>query len=154
MWPGTRRLLLLTIPSPRKALRDRLTKQTKVALSYAPHAGPAELLDDCITAAVDLVLRQHGGPVWDHAAFERLREAVRADAGDRAVLLFNQTDKPASRRSVETPPAEWDSFSTAISPSVRGLRRTEMDRSELAPFEAVAGATLGLVGYELSSSRR
>jgi ATP-dependent helicase HrpA len=85
MWLGTRRLLLLTIPSPRKALRDRLTKQTKAALSYAPHAGPAELLDDCIACAADLALTNHGGPVWDADAFERLREGVRAEIGDRAV---------------------------------------------------------------------
>jgi ATP-dependent helicase HrpA len=85
MWAGTRRLLLLTIPSPRKALRDRLTKQTKVALSYAPHDGPAELLDDCIAAAVDLAIRNHGGPAWDSASFDVLRDAVRAELGDRAV---------------------------------------------------------------------
>jgi ATP-dependent helicase HrpA len=82
---GTRRLLLLTIPSPRKALRDRLTKQTKIALSYAPHAGPAELLDDCIACALDLALDHHGGPVWDEASFARLREGVRTEVGDRAV---------------------------------------------------------------------
>jgi len=85
MWSGTRRLLLLTIPSPRKALRDRLTKQTKAALSYAPHAGPAELLDDCIACATDLALANHGGPVWDEESFARLRDAVRAELGDRAV---------------------------------------------------------------------
>jgi ATP-dependent helicase HrpA len=85
MWRGTRRLLLLTVPSPRKLLGDRLTKQTKVALGAAPHAGPAELLDDCIACAADLALAHHGGPVWDEAAFERLRTAVRHELGDRAV---------------------------------------------------------------------
>jgi ATP-dependent helicase HrpA len=85
MWQGTRRLLLLTIPSPRKLLGDRLTKQTKIALGAAPHAGPAELLDDCIACAADLALAQHGGPVWDEAAFTDLRAAVRDELGDRAV---------------------------------------------------------------------
>jgi ATP-dependent helicase HrpA len=85
MWRGTRRLLLLTIPSPRKLLGDRLTKHTKAALSYAPHDGPAELLDDCIACATDVALAGHGGPVWDEAAFERLREGLRAELGDRAV---------------------------------------------------------------------
>jgi ATP-dependent helicase HrpA len=85
MWAGTRRLLLLTNPSPRKALRDRLTNRTKVALSHAPHAGFAELLDDCTTCAVDGLLAQHGGPVWDEASFESLRLAVKGELGDRAV---------------------------------------------------------------------
>jgi ATP-dependent helicase HrpA len=85
MWAATRRLLLLTNPSPKKALRDRLTNRTKAALSYAPHAGFAELLDDCTTCAVDGLLAQHGGPVWDEAAFDSLRLAVKGELGDRAV---------------------------------------------------------------------
>ena len=85
MWAGTRRLLLLTTPSPKKALRDRLTNRTKVALGHAPHAGFAELLDDCITCAVDGLLAQHGGPAWDEATFEQLRLAVKDQLGDRAV---------------------------------------------------------------------
>jgi ATP-dependent helicase HrpA len=85
MWRGTRRLLLLTNPSPKKALRDRLTNRTKVALGHAPHAGFAELLDDCITCAVDGLLAQHGGPAWEEDGFEQVRLAVRGELGDRAV---------------------------------------------------------------------
>jgi ATP-dependent helicase HrpA len=85
MWAGTRRLLLLTLPSPKRALRDRLTNRTKAALSHAPHAGFAELLDDCITGAVDGLLAAHGGPAWDEEGFAALRSSVGAELGDRAV---------------------------------------------------------------------
>jgi ATP-dependent helicase HrpA len=102
MWRGTRRLLLLTIPSPRKFLGDRLTKQTKVALSHAPHDGPAALLDDCIACATDIVLADHGGPVWDASAFASLREHVRAELGDRAVGVVALVGRIlASTRSID-----------------------------------------------------
>jgi ATP-dependent helicase HrpA len=85
MWTGTRRLLLLTVPFPRKHLRDRLTNQTKAALSWAPHAGFAELLDDCTTAAVDQLLASGGGPVRTAEAWDALHAHVRSNLGDRAV---------------------------------------------------------------------
>ncbi|MCU1373515.1 MAG: ATP-dependent helicase HrpA, partial [Actinomycetia bacterium] len=85
MWAATRRLLLLTTPSPKRALRDRLTNRTKVALGYAPHAGFAELLDDCITCAVDGLLAGHGGPAWDEDGFATLRDSIKDELGDRAV---------------------------------------------------------------------
>ena len=84
MWTGTRRLLLLSVPSPRKHLGNRLTRRTKVALGHAPHAGPADLLDDCITAAVDELLASAGGPVWAEESWEKLRDHVRSDLADRA----------------------------------------------------------------------
>ncbi|MCU1378163.1 MAG: putative ATP-dependent helicase, partial [Acidimicrobiales bacterium] len=85
MWAATRRLLLLTSPSPKRALRDRLTNRTKVALGHAPHTGFAELLDDCITCAVDGLLAKHGGPAWDEDGFAGLRDAVKGELGDRTV---------------------------------------------------------------------
>ncbi|HUR48384.1 MAG TPA: ATP-dependent RNA helicase HrpA [Acidimicrobiales bacterium] len=84
MWMGTRRLLLLSVPFPRKHLGDRLTRRTKVALGHAPHAGPADLLDDCITAAVDQLLAGRGGPVWDERSWRDLRDHVRSHLGDEA----------------------------------------------------------------------
>jgi ATP-dependent helicase HrpA len=113
MWAGTRRLLLLTNPSPRKALRDRLTNRTKVALSHAPHAGFAELLDDCTTCAVDGLLAQHGGPVWDEASFESLRLAVKGELGDRAVGVV-----AAVGRILDRAHAIQERLRTLSSPSV------------------------------------
>ena len=112
MWTGTRRLLLLSVRSPRKHLGDRLTRRTKIALGHAPHAGPADLLDDCITAAVDELLAAAGGPVWDEASWRALRDHVRSHIGDRAfgvVVLVGRILETAAAveeraQRISTPP--------------------------------------------------
>ena len=85
MWAGTRRLLLLTIGSPVPALQRLLRNETKLALAQAPYATAAEVLEDCTTCALDAVLERAGGPVWDEAAFARLRDAVRDELVDTAM---------------------------------------------------------------------
>ena len=82
MWEGTRRLLMLTIPSPRKSLDRLLDNRTKLALGLGSVAA-GDVIDDCITAAVDTLLAAHGGPAWDEESFARLRKAVDADLLDR-----------------------------------------------------------------------
>ena len=84
-WRGTRRLLLLNLPSPATTIRRRLDTATKLALSANPHGSVAALLDDCVTCAADDLLARHGGPVEDEAAFGALLAAVRP-ALDDAVL--------------------------------------------------------------------
>jgi ATP-dependent helicase HrpA len=78
MWRGTRRLLRLTIASPVKVVNAQLSNQAKLALSRNPHRSAADLLDDCVTAALDALIAQAGGPAWDAAGFAALREFVRA----------------------------------------------------------------------------
>ncbi|NHC44454.1 ATP-dependent RNA helicase HrpA [Motilibacter aurantiacus] len=78
MWAGTRRMLLLTIPSPVRNVVRGLSNASKLTLSANPHGSVAALLDDCIACAVDSLMAEHGGPVWDEAGFEKLRDAVRA----------------------------------------------------------------------------
>ena len=76
-WRGVRRLLLLSLPSPVKALQGRLTNATKLALTRNPHGSVAAVLDDCAVAAADALMGASGGVVQDAEGFERLREAVR-----------------------------------------------------------------------------
>ena len=76
-WRGVRRLLLLTLPSPVKALQGRLTNVTKLALTRNPHGSVPAVLDDCAVAAADALMAASGGVAWDAEGFERLREAVR-----------------------------------------------------------------------------
>jgi ATP-dependent helicase HrpA len=78
MWAGTRRLLLLTVGSPVSAVQRRLRNEDRLALAAAPYASVAEVLDDCATAAVDMLLAEGGGPAWDEAGFEALARSVRA----------------------------------------------------------------------------
>ena len=91
MWAGTRRLLLLQLPSPVGWVRGKLDNRAKLALSNNPHGGVAELLEDCLDCAVDGLVARFGGPVWDEAGFGALREKVRAELHDTMLDVVQQT---------------------------------------------------------------
>ncbi|WP_301328929.1 ATP-dependent RNA helicase HrpA [Goodfellowiella coeruleoviolacea] len=90
MWPGTRRLLLLTVPSPIKAVVRQLGNEAKLALSHNPHGSVPELLDDCVAAAVDKLIADAGGPAWDEAGFTALQQRVRAGLPGTAAAVVDQ----------------------------------------------------------------
>jgi ATP-dependent RNA helicase HrpA len=73
MVTGTRRLLLLTVPSPIPAVAAGLSSDAKLAL-YG--AGVQQVFDDCVAAAIDSLVAEAGGPVYDEAAFAKLRAHV------------------------------------------------------------------------------
>jgi ATP-dependent helicase HrpA len=74
---GTRRLLLITVPSGVRSIASRLPLAEKMAMSRHPYANAAALLDDCAAAAADQVIDVAGGPAFDAAGFARLVEAAR-----------------------------------------------------------------------------
>lgn len=78
MRTGTRRLVLLTVASPNKAVVSSLSNSAKLALGRNPHGSVAALLSDCVAAAADELIASAGGPVWDAAGFAALRDSVRA----------------------------------------------------------------------------
>jgi ATP-dependent helicase HrpA len=78
MWRGTRRLLVLTVPAPARAVERRLGNPEKLALVAAPHGSLGAVLADATEAAIDALMRSGGGPAWDAAGFARLREHVAA----------------------------------------------------------------------------
>jgi ATP-dependent helicase HrpA len=82
MLAGTRRLLLLSLPSPAKQLQRRIGNQAKLALRGS---GQADLLGDCVAAAVDALVARAGGPAWDRAGFDALRERVGVGLSDTAL---------------------------------------------------------------------
>ncbi len=83
MWRGTRRLILLNLPSnPAKFAQDKLSNQQKLALSRNPHGSIAALFEDCVSAAADRLIAARGGPAWDEESFRKLFDAVRADIVD------------------------------------------------------------------------
>lgn len=77
MWDGTRRLLLLNLPSAGRLLRPLLTKEATEAVRGGPDATAADWAQDCLTCAVDQIMGEIGGLVWDGVAFERLLGATR-----------------------------------------------------------------------------
>ncbi len=93
---GQRRLLLLGVPSPAKAIAGRLNNRTKLALNRNPHGGVKALLDDCIACAVDDIVASEGGPAWDEAGFARLREAVRSKVIEVTIDVLRVVEKVLS----------------------------------------------------------
>ena len=77
MWRGVRRLLVLNVASPVKYITRQLDNPTKLVLSRNPHKGVADLLDDCITAAVDKLIADAGGPPREEAGFAMLLDDTR-----------------------------------------------------------------------------
>jgi len=77
MWQGTRRLLLLTVPSPVRQVRRTLSNTDSLALSRGPHGSLDTLLADCLDAAADTVLTAAGGPAWTAAGFAKLADSLR-----------------------------------------------------------------------------
>ncbi len=74
---GTRRLLRLTVPSPRHWVTGQLGPQLTLALTAAPHRTLEATIEDATSAALDKLTASGGGPAWDAEAFTALREHVR-----------------------------------------------------------------------------
>ena len=74
---GTRRLLLLRVPTGLRSIADRLPNERKLALSRSPYPGIGALLDDCEACAADQVIAGAGGPAWDAEGFTRLLALAR-----------------------------------------------------------------------------
>ncbi len=77
MLGGTRRLLLLAVPSGARAVVGRLPVSAKLAMSRHPYRSTDALLDDCAAAAADQIILDAGGPAWDAAGFGRLHDLAR-----------------------------------------------------------------------------
>lgn len=73
---GTRRLLLLQVPSPVAAARRGLDTPARLALAATPYADLTDLVTDCAACAVDDLVRGAGGPAWDEGRFLALRDTV------------------------------------------------------------------------------
>ena len=80
MWLGTRRLLSLARPPLGRVLRPLLSDDVKFAIIRSPYDGPQAWFEDCVTAALDQVIVDAGGPAWneaDHAALvARMRDEL------------------------------------------------------------------------------
>jgi ATP-dependent helicase HrpA len=85
MWGGTRRLLLLQLGSPLRTLDKALPNATKLALARSERLSAAEAYRQCAAAAVDELLVQAGGPVWDADGFRSLLAVVRSGFAAAAV---------------------------------------------------------------------
>ncbi|WP_248964429.1 ATP-dependent RNA helicase HrpA [Sphaerisporangium perillae] len=107
MWAGMRRLVLLNVTSPAKAILRGLTTQQKLALSHSPHRDAAELFEDCVSCAADKLIAESGGPAWNAADFARVHDHVRAE-------LFDTTSEVVAR--VERILVIWQGVRNTLGP--------------------------------------
>ena len=70
MWDGNRRLLRLAATLSSKSVQRRLTNEARLALGWSPYPTVADLIEDCVTAALDELIEDAGGPAWDAVAFD------------------------------------------------------------------------------------
>jgi ATP-dependent helicase HrpA len=72
MLAGTRRLLQLTVAPSTRDFERVLPQDTKLTLARLPGT-----LEDCLAAAIDDLVVEHGGVAWDEAGFRALQQHVR-----------------------------------------------------------------------------
>ena len=121
MWAGTRRLILLGVPSPVKSIADRLPTSAKLALSHNPHGGVAAMFADCVDCAASFLMTQAGGPVRDRDGFERLRNAVRESLHEVTAEVVRQVE--AAQRLAHAIAARLDdTHGDAVQAAVADLR--------------------------------
>lgn len=163
---GTRRLLLLAVPVARKPLERQLSNAARLAVARV--AGSVdEIVDDCITAAADQVVDEHGGPAWDEEGFAELRRAGReqlAGIAARAVVAAGrvaveaaaveaQLDRliaPALRASVEDTRAHVRRLVRPGFVRTAGTRRLD----DLLRYVRAIGRRLEKVGSAVAADQR
>jgi ATP-dependent helicase HrpA len=154
MLRGTRRLILLQVPSGARAVASRLPVSAKLAMSRHPYPGLDALLEDCAAAAADQVITEAGGPAWDEPGFARLLEAARAALAARTADVVAL----AARALGEAHQVE-SSLAGTPSPPVRAAfadLRGQLSRLVHPGFVADTGARRlpDLVRYLRGMSRR
>jgi ATP-dependent helicase HrpA len=87
MWSGTRRLLLLGLPSQARAIRHLVDTPLRNALATIDLGSAADWYHDCAAAAVDDLVERAGGPAWNRPAWERLRDSVSAEFTESTVSV-------------------------------------------------------------------
>ncbi|WP_424406064.1 ATP-dependent RNA helicase HrpA [Pasteurella sp. PK-2025] len=93
MQQGLRRLLLLNVPSPIKYLHEKLPNKSKLGLYFTPFGRVLELIDDCIACAVDKLIGDFGGFVWNEADFDKLRDFIRENLNETTVDIAKQVEQ-------------------------------------------------------------
>jgi len=89
---GVRRLILLNVPSPIKYLQQSLPNKAKLGLYFNPFGQVKDLIDDCISCAVDAIL---DGEIHPQEApdFELQKEKVRAELADKTLQITQQVEE-------------------------------------------------------------
>jgi ATP-dependent helicase HrpA len=118
---GTRRLLLLEVPTPVPVLSKRLSNVVKLGLTRYPYAKVPDLLDDCAAAAMDEIIARNGGPSFDDAGHAALRSAAATSLPDLTAEVVVAVEKVVATahdvRSALAAPA-----APTLAPSIEDMR--------------------------------
>ena len=93
MQQGLRRLLLLNVPSPIKYLHEKLPNKAKLGLYFTPFGRVLDLIDDSIACAVDKLIADFGGFVWNEEGFDKLRDFVRENVNEVTVDIAQKVEQ-------------------------------------------------------------
>ena len=93
MQQGLRRLLLLNVPSPIKYLHEKLPNKAKLGLYFTLFGRVLDLIDDCIACAVDKLIADFGGFVWNQEDFDKLRDFVRENVNEVTVDIAQKVEQ-------------------------------------------------------------
>ena len=121
MWAGTRRLILLGVPSPVKSIAGRLSTPAKLALSHNPHGSVAAMFADCVNCAADYLMAEAGGPAWNREGFGRLSAAVRAGLHEVTANVVARVES-ALRLAHAVQARLDDTRANAVQPAVTDMR--------------------------------
>jgi ATP-dependent helicase HrpA len=116
MHGGVRRLLILAAAPSRKSVQRLLDSDDRLAIASGDI--PLDVLaDDCIAAAVDDVMREHGTLPWNEGDFDELRRAVKQAVPGLASNALANAAKVVRSASI-TRDALGRMFAEALRPSV------------------------------------
>jgi ATP-dependent RNA helicase HrpA len=154
MWLGTRRLLLIQVPSGVRAVASRLPASAKLAMSGHPYPSAGALLDDCAACAADQVIADAGGPAWDAGSFTRLLEAARSALPAAAADVVAAVARALTEAHQVTAMLERTT-SPALAPALADMR-AQFDALIYPGFAAATGSRRlpDLVRYLRAIARR
>jgi ATP-dependent helicase HrpA len=92
---GLRRLVLLNVPSPIKYLQQKLPNKAKLGLYFNPFGKVQDLINDCIAAGVDRLLKAHG-EIREEQQFQKAKENIRGELGECVVKIATQVEQVLS----------------------------------------------------------
>lgn len=88
---GLQKLVLLQVPSPARYLREKLPNKSKLAMYFNPWGRVDALIDDCIFAAIDVLIADKE-PQNDEE-FRALVDQVRQDLNDQTLEIARQAEQ-------------------------------------------------------------
>ena len=93
MLTGVARLILINIPSPIKYLQQKLPNKAKLGLYFNPFGSINDLLNDCILASCQFLVKEQSEIPRDEESFNQCMNYVRAEIADTVLNLAIKVER-------------------------------------------------------------